>query len=144
MLIISVPFATLRPTHTRERMGAPRILHRFSNTPHNQPFQPPNMPKYVNFDEDRMAKAFAAAVSQKTPPNSAKIAREFDASYHTLTSRVKNAKSPTTPKDSYRNTLCAYQDKSLIRWIAKMYSWNLPPTVAIAQSWANRTLARSG
>jgi hypothetical protein len=62
-------------------MGAPRILHRFSNTPHNQPFQPPNMPKYVNFDEDRMAKAFAAAVSQKKPPNSAKIAREFGASY---------------------------------------------------------------
>jgi hypothetical protein len=101
------------------------------------------MPKSSNFSEDRMAKAFAAAMSQKKP-NISKIAREFDVSRETLAGRVKKAKSPPLRKDSHRNTLRAHQEKALINWITKMISWNLPPTAAIIESWANSALARAG
>jgi hypothetical protein len=101
------------------------------------------MPKSADFDEIRLAKAFAAAMSQKKP-NIAKIAREFDVAYTTLTTRVKKAKSPIVPKESNRYTLRAYQETALIRWIVKMHSWNLPPTPGVIQAWANRALARSG
>jgi hypothetical protein len=64
--------------------------------------------------------------------------------YSTLAARVKKAKSPIAPKESNRSTLQSYQEKALIKWIAKMQSWNLPPTAGVIQAWANRALARSG
>jgi hypothetical protein len=82
-------------------------------------------------------------MSQKKP-NISKIAREFDVSRETLAGRVKKAKSPPLRKDSHRNTLRAHQEKALINWITKMISWNLPPTAAIIESWANSALARAG
>ena len=100
------------------------------------------MPKSADFDEVRMAKAFAVAISQKKP-NIAKIAREFDVNYATLTSRIKKAKSSVILKESRKYTLRVYQERALIKWIEKMQGWNLPPTPAIIQSWANRALARS-
>jgi hypothetical protein len=90
-----------------------------------------------------MADAFAAAMVRKKP-NISKTVREFDVSYTTLTSRIKKAKSSTTPKDSHRKALRAYQEKALTSWIVKMHSWNLPLTAAIIQAWANPALARSG
>jgi hypothetical protein len=67
----------------------------FRTKSYTQLLHPPNMPKSSNFSEERMAKAFAAAMSQKKP-NISKIAREFDVSRETLVSRVKSAKSPTS------------------------------------------------
>jgi DDE superfamily endonuclease/Tc5 transposase DNA-binding domain len=101
------------------------------------------MPKSADFDEIRMAKAFTAVMSQKKP-NIAKIAREFDVTYSTLAARVKKAKSPIAPKESNRSALQSYQERALIKWIAKMQSWNLPPTAGVIQAWANCALARSG
>ncbi|OKO94271.1 hypothetical protein PENSUB_11538 [Penicillium subrubescens] len=71
------------------------------------------MPKSADFDEIRMAKAFAAVMSQKKP-NIAKTAREFGVTYSTLAARVKKAKSPIIPKESNRSTLRLYQEKALI------------------------------
>ena len=65
------------------------------------------MPKSPNFDESRMAKAFAAAMA-KNQPNIAKIAREFNVSYTTLLSRVKKANSPTTTTKSEKHALQLY------------------------------------
>jgi transposase-like protein len=62
------------------------------------------MPKSSNFSEDSMAKAFAAAISQKKP-NISKIAREFDVSCETIASRIKSAKSPTSTGASRRYAL---------------------------------------
>ena len=101
------------------------------------------MPKSPTFDESRMAKAFAAAMAQKKP-NIMKIAREFDVSPNTLTSRIKKAKSPTTPKKTQKNALQPDQEKALTNWIVQMHSWNLPPTAGVIQAWANHTLARAG
>jgi AraC-like DNA-binding protein len=100
-------------------MGAPLFHAQFSNTPHIQLLQPPNMPKSANFNEERMAKAFAAAMREKNP-NFSKIAREFDMSRYTLSKRVRKAKSPPIPQDSQRNALRAFQEKALINQIAKM------------------------
>jgi hypothetical protein len=99
------------------------------------------MTKSSNFDENAMA--FAAAMSEKKP-NISKIAREFNVSRETLAKRVKKAKSPIVYKESDRYTLRVHQGKALINWTEKMQSWNLPPTAAIIQAWANRALARSG
>jgi hypothetical protein len=55
------------------------------------------MPKSADFDEVRIAKAIAAAISQKKP-NIAKIAREIDVNYGTLTSRVKKGQIACYPK----------------------------------------------
>jgi hypothetical protein len=63
-------------------------------------------------------------------------------SYATLTSRVKNAKSPTKPTKSKENALQPYQEKALTNWIVKMGGWNLPPPASIIQAWANRALER--
>ncbi|KAJ5090105.1 transcriptional regulator family: Centromere protein B DNA-binding region [Penicillium argentinense] len=101
------------------------------------------MPKSPNFDESRMAEAFAAAMAEKKP-NLSRIAREFSVSYTTLTSRVKKAKSPITPTKSHKNALQPDQEKALTNWIVKMYSWNLPPTAGLIQAWANRALQRAG
>jgi hypothetical protein len=101
------------------------------------------MPKSADFNEERMAKAFAAAMREKKP-NFSKIAREFDVSRETLSKRVKKAKSPPIPQDSQRNALRAFQEKALINWIAKMRDWNLPPTAAVIEAWANRAIARAG
>lgn len=90
-----------------------------------------------------MTKAFATAMAQKKP-NIMKIAREFDVSPNTLTSRIKTAKSPTTPKKTRKNALQPDQEKALTNWIVQMHSWNLPPTAGVIQAWANRTLARVG
>jgi hypothetical protein len=65
------------------------------------------MPKSADFDEVRMAKAFAAAIGQKKP-NIAKIAREFDVNYATLTSRIKKTKSPVILRESRKYTLRVY------------------------------------
>ena len=91
------------------------------------------MPKAANFDELRLAKALAAVLREKKP-NVAKIAREFDVNYSTLTNRVKKAKSPVTPKESDRYALRVYQEKALVRWITQMQDWNLPPTPAVIQA----------
>lgn len=56
------------------------------------------MPKSADFNEERMAKAFAAALREKKS-NFSKIAREFDVSRETLLKRVKKAKSPPIPQD---------------------------------------------
>jgi transcriptional regulator with PAS, ATPase and Fis domain len=82
-------------------MGAPPPVHQnasitnFFTKSYTQLLHPPNMPKSSNFSEDRMAKAFEAAMRQKKP-NISKIAREFDVSHETLISRIKSAKSPTS------------------------------------------------
>ncbi|KAJ5715987.1 transposase [Penicillium malachiteum] len=101
------------------------------------------MSRSSNFNEDSMAKAFAAAMSQKKP-NISKIAREFDVSRETLASRIKSAKSPTSTGASRRYALQADQENALLNWVGQMISWNLPPTPALIQAWANRTLERSG
>ncbi|KAJ5238497.1 transcriptional regulator family: Centromere protein B DNA-binding region [Penicillium chermesinum] len=93
------------------------------------------MSKSSNFSEDQMP---------KKKPNISKIAREFDVSRETLNSRIKKAKSSPTPKDSHRNNLRAFQEKALINWIVKMHSWNLPPTAAVIEAWANQALSRAG
>ena len=54
------------------------------------------MPKSANFNEERIAKAFVAAMREKTL-NFSKIAREFDVSRDTLSKRVKKTKSPPIP-----------------------------------------------
>ena len=65
------------------------------------------MPKSAGFSEERMAKAFATAISQKKP-NISKIAREFDVSRETLASRIKSAKSPPLTGASRRFALQNY------------------------------------
>lgn len=70
------------------------------------------MPKSPNFDESRMAEAFAAAMALEKP-NLSKIARKFDVSYTTLVSRVKKAKSPITPTKVQNKALEPYQEKAL-------------------------------
>jgi hypothetical protein len=77
-------------------------------------------------------------------PNIAKIAREFGVSRTSLNSRVKIARSPFTPTKSLKNALQLYQEKALVDWIVKMYSWHLPPTAGVIQAWANRAIARAG
>jgi hypothetical protein len=101
------------------------------------------MPKSLEFDADRLAEACKAVLAQKKP-NIAKIAREFGVSRTSLTSRVKKAKTPTTPTQSACKALLPFQEKALVNWIVKMYSWNLPPTAGLIQAWANHTLARAG
>ncbi|OKP04988.1 hypothetical protein PENSUB_6733 [Penicillium subrubescens] len=100
------------------------------------------MPKFADFDEVRMAKAFAAPISQKKL-NIAKIAHEFDVNCATFASRIKKAKSPVNPKESRKYSLRVYQERALIKWIEEMRGWNLPSAPAIIQSWANRAIARS-
>ena len=101
------------------------------------------MPKSPEFNESHLLEAIATAKAQKKL-NIAKIAREFNVSRTTLTSRVKKAKSPTTPTKSACKALQPYQEKALTNWILKMHSWNLPPTAGVIQAWANRALERSG
>jgi hypothetical protein len=101
------------------------------------------MPKSSDFDESRMAEACKVALSQKKP-NIAKIAREFGVPRITLGRRVKSARSPITSTKSLKNALQPYQEKALVNWIVKMHSWNLPPTAAVIQAWANRALTRAG
>jgi hypothetical protein len=101
------------------------------------------MPKSPEFNESRLAEAFAIATTQKKP-NIAKIAREFNVSCTTLRSRLKKAKLPATPTISKKNVLQPYQEKALINWIIQMRNWNLPPTASIIGAWANQALARAG
>jgi len=101
------------------------------------------MPKSPEFNEARLNEAFATATAQKKP-NIAKIARQFNVSCTTLRSRLKKAKTPTTPTLTKKNLLQPYQEKALINWIVQMRNWNLPPTPAIIEAWANQALARAG
>jgi transposase-like protein len=79
------------------------------------------MPKSSDFDESRMAEAFAAGMAKKKT-NIAKIAREFNVSYTTLFSRVKKAKLPITSTKSQKHALQPYQEKALTNWIVQMYA----------------------
>ena len=65
------------------------------------------MPKSANFDKLRLAKALVAVLREKKP-KIAKIAREFDVNYSTLTNRVKKIKSPSIPRESNRYALRIY------------------------------------
>ena len=115
------------PTQTATRFGcatrfsSPHNLRHILKKPYNQLFYPHNMPKSLEFDADRLAEACKAALAQKKP-NIAKIAREFNVSRTSLSSRVKKAKTPTTPTQSGRNALLPYQEKALVNWIVKMHS----------------------
>ena len=101
------------------------------------------MTRSFKFDESRIIEACKAVLAQRNS-KIAQIAREFGVSRTTLTDRVKKARSPTTPTESRKYALAGYQEKALTTWIAKMCSWNLPPTAGLIEAWANRALARAG